>query len=193
MSINLNRSVSKRPSISNTLIQSQDNVIVGSPNQESLNQNLRTRRTRCVVNFSLEDFTRIHAQFSDKNRAAHVETPVYSFYDNENIKFQLRFVPGKHSLNFDVLYKGSDPSAQLFLELYLLDQYGRRHNFDYGRKVECQLSAHNSESIGNYIYDRDDLEKKRDKLFVGDKLVVSLEVSATWIEVSDNNSNTPEK
>lgn len=180
----------KRPSIVATsgavnLLPSSDGFVVGGPNQENLNQNLRTRRTKCVVNFALEDFTRIHGQFSDKNRAAFIETPVYSFYDNDKIKFQLRLHPSKHSLNVDALYKGTEPSAQLFMEIFLLDHNGRKHNFDFGRRVELQLSAQNPDNLGNFIYDRDDLEKKREKLFNDDKLVISLEVSATWIDIGE--------
>lgn len=143
-----------------------------------------------MFNFAFEDFTRIHAQFSEKNRAAYIETPIYSFYENEKIKFQVRFTPNKHSMNFDAFYRGSEPSTQMFMDVYLVDINGRKYNYDYGRKVECQLSSQNAESIGNFIYDRDDLEKKRDKLFNGDKLVVALEVSATWVDVSEHASSS---
>lgn len=150
-------------------------------------QSLRTRRTKCIVNFGLEDFTRIHTQFSDKSRStAYIETPVYSFYENEKIKFQLRLHPSKHSLNVDVLYKGAEPSAQLFFDIFLLDNYGKRYNFEYGRKVECIVNAQNTESPGNFVYDRDDLEKKRDKLFLADKLTLGVEVNATWIDFSES-------
>jgi hypothetical protein len=172
--------------------QDTSSFVVGAPSQETLNQNLRTRRTKAIINFALEDFSRIHSQFSDKNRPAYIETPVYSFHDNEKIKFQLRLLPSKHSMNVDALYKGTEPSAQLFLDIFLLDSYGRRYNFEYGRKVECQLSSVNSENPGNFIYDRDDLEKKREKLFIGDKLVLGLEVNATWVDISDTAQNISE-
>ncbi len=172
-------------------IPTESFYVVGQPNQEILNQTMRTRRTKAVINFALEDFSRIHSQFSDKNRPAYIETPVYAFHENDKIKFQLRLLPSKHSLNVDALYKGSEPSAQLFLDIFLCDSYGRRYNFEYGRKVECQLSSVNSENTGNFIYDRDDLEKKREKLFVGDKLVLGCEVNATWVDISEAGaSNT---
>jgi hypothetical protein len=158
---------------------------VGAPNQELLNQNLRTRRTKCILNFALEDFSRIHTQFSDKNRPAYIETPTYSFFENEKIKFQLRFLPSKHSLIADVIYKGSESSAQLFVDMFLLDNNGKRFHFEFGRKVECTVTSLNPENSNNFIYDRDDLEKRRDKLFNGDKLVLGLEVVATWVEVGE--------
>jgi hypothetical protein len=168
------------------VISSNDNsTLVGVPNQDLLIQNLRTRRTKCLINFALEDFSRIHTQFSDKNRPSFIETPVYSFHENERIKFQLRFSPSKHSLTADAIYRGSITSAQLFLDLFLVDSNGRRFNFEYGRKVECTVSSLNTESLNNFIYDRDDLEKRRDKLFIGDKLVIGVEVNATWVDVGD--------
>lgn len=96
-------------------------------------------------------------------------------------------------MNLDALYKGSDPSTQMFMEIYLVDTNGKKFNYDYGRRVECQLSAHNPESLGNFVYDRDDLEKKRDKLFIGDKLVVTMEVSATWVDFSEYPTSISEK
>lgn len=145
-------------------------------------QTFRTRRSKCLINFTLEDFSRIHTHFSDKNRPGYIETPVYSFSDNERIKFQLRFVPTKHHMSAEVLYRGSDYSAQLLADIYLVDVNGRRFQFEYNRRVECSVSALNSEATNNVIYDRDDLEKRRDKLFTGDKLVIGIEVNATWVD-----------
>ena len=84
------------------------------------------------------------------------------------------------------MYKGAEPSAQLFFDIFLLDNYGKRYNFEYGRKVECIVNAQNTESPGNFVYDRDDLEKKRDKLFLADKLTLGVEVNATWIDFSES-------
>ena len=165
-----------------------EGVLVGAPNQTIISQNLVTRRTKCLINFTLEDFSRIHAQFANKNRPSCVETPVYSFYENDRIKFQIKLFPSKHSMNLDALYVGSDPSAQLFIDVFLVETSGRRFNFEYGRKVECQLNFENTENNGHFVYDRDDLEKKRDKLFVGDKLIIGIEVNATWIDCTEGNS-----
>lgn len=187
----MNRQTSKKQSFSIpapiVASSSSEGTIVGGPNTEPLNVSLRTRRTKCILNFALEDFSRIHTQYSDKNRPAYIETPVYSFYDNDRIKFQIRFQPSKHSLIADVIYRGTEASAQLLVDMYLLDSNGRRFNFEFGRKVECSVSALSPENLNNFIYDRDDLEKKRDKLFAGDKLVIGLEVNATWTDVGDQS------
>ena len=168
------------------IVSTNDNsLLVGVPNQDLLYQNLRTRRTKCLINFALEDFSRIHTQFSDKNRPSFIETPVYSFYENEKIKFQVRFSPSKHALTADIIYKGSEASAQLFVDMFLVDNNGRRYNFEYGRKVESTVSSLSTESLNIFVYDRDDLEKRRDKLFAGDKLVIGIEVNATWVYVGD--------
>lgn len=159
------------------------------PSQEPLVQTLRTRRSKIILQFALEDFSRIHTQYSDKNRASFIETPLYSFSDNEKIKFQLNLYPSKHSMIFDAFYRGAEASAQLLIDVYLVDSQGKKFTFDFNRRVECQLSSQNSESIGNFIYDRDDLERKRDKLFKEDKLVVGVEVNATWVDVVNGNGD----
>ena len=75
--------------LTNVQTSQDSSFVVGAPTQETVNQNLRTRRTKAIINFALEDFSRIHAQFMNKNRPAYVETPVYAFFDNEKIKFQI--------------------------------------------------------------------------------------------------------
>lgn len=159
-----------------------------SVDQEIVNTYFKTKLEKRVINFSLQDFGRIHAQFVDKPRSVYIETPQYSLIDNEAIKFKFRFYPSKHSLSVDAIYCGTDPSALLFMDIHLLDKEGRRFNFDFGRKIECQLNNHHPESNGNFIYDRDDLEKKRDKLFNSDKLCIQIEVNATYIDISDTPS-----
>lgn len=67
-----------------------------------------------------------------------------------------------------------------------------RFQFDYGRRVEASVNAINSEALNNVIYDRDDLEKRRDKLFSGDKLVIGIEVNATWVDSGDQLSGISE-
>ncbi len=159
--------------------------VVELPNQEFVVQNLRTRRAKTIIHFALEDFSRIHTQYSEKNRAAFIETPVYSLHENDRIKFQFKLFPSKHALIMDAVYKGSEQSAQLFLDTYLLDNQGKKFTFDFNRKVEYHVSSQNPESVGNFLYDRDDLERKRDRLFSQDKLVVAVELNATWVEISD--------
>jgi hypothetical protein len=162
----------------------QDQV-VGRPNQvEPLVQLLRTRRSKTIIHFTLEDFSRIHTQYTEKNRSAFIETPIYSFYENERIRFQLKFYPSKHAFIMDAFYRGTEQSAQLFIDAYLLDSLGRKFAFDFNRKVECQVTPQSSESLGNFVYDRDDLERKRDRLFKDDKLVLGVEVNATWVDVA---------
>ena len=90
----------------------------------------------------------------------------------------------------DAFYKGTEQSAQLLVDAYLLDFQGKRFTFDFNRKVECQLSPQNPETLGNFIYDRDDLERKRERLFRDDKLIIGIEVNATWVDVTGaGNSN----
>lgn len=162
-------------------------ILVGAPNNQetALAQVFRTRRSKCLINFTLEDFSRIHTLFSDRSRIGFVETPVYSFSENDRIKFQIRFLPSKHHMSAEVVYRGTENSAQLLVDIYLVDVNGKRYTFEYGRKVEASVTAANPESFNNVIYDRDDLEKRRDKLFIGDKLVIGLEVNATWVESGD--------
>lgn len=105
--------------------------------------------------------------------------------ENPTIKFQIRFIPTKHHASAEVVYRGTDNSAQLLFDIYLVDVNGRRFTFDYGRKVECSVSSFNPEAANNVIYDRDDLEKRRDKLFTGDKLTIGVEVNATWVDTGD--------
>ena len=147
---------------------------------EALQVYMRTRRSKMNLNFNLEDFSRIHTQFADKTKQMYIETPIFSLRENEKIKFQLRLYPSKHSLSFDVVYRGTDSSAQVLVDAYLLDKESRRFAFEFGRRVESSINASNPESISNFLYDRDDLEKKRDKLFNADKLAIGLEVNATF-------------
>ena len=146
---------------------------------------VRTRRSKCLLNFSLEDFSRIHGQFAEKNHPSHIETPVFSLYDNEKIKFQFKIVPSKHDLRIEAYYTGSESSGNLFIEVYLLDRNGQKFPFEYGRKVDINVGSSNTSSLNNYIYDRDELEKKRDKLFLSDKLTICFDLNATWCEISD--------
>ena len=147
---------------------------------------MHTKRAKMNLSLNLEDFSRIHTQFADKSKQMYIETPVFSLRDNEKIKFQLRLFPSKHSLSFDLVYRGTDTSAQVLVDAFLLDKESRRTAFEFGRKVESSINASNPESLNNFFYDRDDLEKKRDKLFNADKLSIGLEVNATWVEVSDS-------
>jgi hypothetical protein len=153
-----------------------------------VNTYFKTKREKKVVNFAFQDFSRIHSQFIDKPKSIFIETPVYSMVENDSVKFKFRFYPSKHSLSVDAISCGTEPSAQLFVDIYLLDREGRRFNFGTGRKIECSLNNHYSESVGNFIYDREDLEKKRDKLFNADSLSVQIEVTATYIHTSDKPS-----
>ncbi len=173
-------------------LAAQDHII-GRPNQaDPIVQTLRTRRAKSIIHFTLEDFSRIHAQYSEKNRAAYIETPVYSFFENDRIRLQLKFYPSKHAFIMDAFYRGTEQSAQLFIDAYLLDYQGKKFAFDFNRKVECQVTPQSPESLGNFIYDRDDLERKREKLFKDDKLVIGIEVNATWVDISNPNGNTNE-
>ena len=112
----------------------------------------KTKREKKLVNFAFQDFSRIHSQFIDKPKSIFIETPVYSMAENELIKFKFRFYPSKHSLSVDAISCGTDPSAQIFVDIYLLDRDGRRFNFGTGRKIEATLNNHNAESVGNFIY-----------------------------------------
>jgi hypothetical protein len=150
---------------------------------------VRTRRSKCIVNVTLEDFSRIHGQFAEKNHPSHIETPIFSLFDNDKIKFQFRIVPSKHDLRIEAFYRGSEPSGNLFVEVFLLDRNGQKFPFEYGRKVDINIGSNSTESVNNYIYDRDELEKKRDKLFMSDKLALSFDLNATWCEISDKPSN----
>lgn len=156
--------------------------------QEVIFSYFKTKREKKLINFALQDFGRIHAQFVDKPRSVYIETQPYTLTENEGIKFKFRLYPSKHSLSIDAIYCGTDPSAQLFMSINLLDKEGRRFNFDFGRKIEFQLNNHHPESNGNFVYDRDDLEKKRDKLFTADKLSLQIEINATYIDISDSPS-----
>ena len=130
----LGRGLARRPSqpaanvITTPPVTTSDgSILVGAPNQDAaLVQSFRTRRTKCLINFALEDFSRIHTHFSDRNRPGYIETPVYSFQENEKIKFQLRFVPSKHHMSAEVVYRGTDFSAQLLVDIYLVDINGKR-------------------------------------------------------------------
>lgn len=88
-------------------------------------------------------------------------------------------------MSVEAVYRGSENSAQVLFDIYLLDVHGRRYTFEYGRKVECSVSSFNPEALNNVIYDRDDLEKRRDKLFSGDKLTIGVEVNTTWVDAGD--------
>ena len=149
---------------------------------------VRTRRSKCVLNIALEDFSRIHGQFSDKNHPSGIDTAVFSLFDNEKIKFQFSIVPGKHDLRISGFYNGSEASANLFVDVYLLDRQGQKYQFEYGRKIDFQIGSRNTESLNNYVYDRDELEKKRDKLFNNDTLTICIDINATWCEVSNKSS-----
>lgn len=185
----------KKQSISVADKQQSDSYTIGNKNLSDLTPvdtlYLRTRRSKCLLNLALEDFSRIHGLFSDKSNPAIVETAVFSLFENEKIKFQLRLLPGKHDMRIDALYRGSDTSANLYIEVYLLDKEGHKYAFDYGRKIDIQIGNRNPESLSNYVYDRDELEKKRDRLFQSekDKLVVCIDVNATWCEISDKPSD----
>lgn len=169
----------------NKLIGKKNNSIDSS---EVINAFLKTKREKRVINFSFQDFGRIHAQFIDKPKSVFIETPIYSLAENDAVKFRFKFYPSRHSLSLDAISCGTDPSALLFMDIHLLDKDGRRFNFDFGRKIELQLNNHNPESIGNFVYDRDDLEKKRDKIFNADRLSIQIEVTATYIDISDSPS-----
>ena len=149
---------------------------------------IRTRRSKCLLNITLEDFSRVHGQFSERNHPASIETALFSLFDNEKIKFQFRLIPSKHDLRMDVLYSGSESSGNLFVEVYLLDRSGQKFPFEYGRKIDIQVGSSNTESLNNYVYDRDELEKKRDKLFLNDKLTLCIDINATWCEIGEKSS-----
>jgi len=154
-------------------IDLNDNVFVSS------------KRAKATVNISLEDFSRVHGHFSDKHHPLHIETGVFSLPENDKIKYQFRLIPGKHDLHFDALYKGTEPSANLLIDVYMIDKDGRKYSYEYNRKVDIQIGSRFPESVGNFIYDRDDLERKREKLFTNDKLTLCVEVNAAWCQVSD--------
>ena len=179
----------KKPSIS-VVKEATDTIVVGNTSIQPIDTlYVRTRRSKCLLNVALEDFSRIHGQFSDRLYPSSIETAVFSLFDNEKIKFQLRLIPGKHDLRLDAIYRGSDTSAHLFIEVFLLDKEGHKFPFEYGRKIDIQVGARNPESLNHYVYDRDDLEKKRDKLFNIDKLVLCIDVNATWCDISDRPSD----
>jgi hypothetical protein len=160
-------------------------AVVGSNQNQSDAYFVRTRRSKCQVNVTLEDFTRIHTQFSERLTPSYIETQQYALADNERIKFQFRLKPGTHDLHFDAIYQGTEASASVLIEAYLLDRDGRKFPFDYSRKVDIQIGLRNVESLNNFLYDRDELERKRDRLFTTDRLTICFDVNVTWCEVSD--------
>jgi hypothetical protein len=161
---------------------------ISESNDNTINSYLKTKREKKVVNFFFQDFSRIHTQFSDKSKSIFIETPVYSMTENEAIKYKFRFYPSKHSLSFDAINVSTDPSAQLFIDVFLLDKTGRKFNPGHGRKVECHLNNQIKDSVGHFVYDREDLEKKREILFNADKLCIQIEIISTYIDISDTPS-----
>jgi hypothetical protein len=108
---------------------------------------------------------------------------VYSL-KNTDIKFKFRFTPGKHNMQVDGLYLGSETSASIHVDLFLIGVDNRRVAFDYGRKVEMNIGSSQPQSLNNFLYDRDELERRRDKIFNQDKLIIGLDVDVTWCEVA---------
>jgi hypothetical protein len=145
---------------------------------------VRTKHAKMQIGFELESFSRTHGHFAEKTTHKSVDTVVYSLKDTD-IKFQFRFKPGKHNMQVDGIYLGSDPSASIHVDLFLLGVDGRRVAFDYGRKVEINLGSATAESLNNFLYDRDELERRRDKIFNQDKLVIGMDVDVVWCAVTD--------
>jgi hypothetical protein len=179
----------KRQSVAVAKEPASESVVVGNTSIYPIDTlYVRTRRSKCLLNIALEDFSRIHVQFSEKTHPLCIETAVFSLFDNEKIKFQFRLLPAKHDLRIDAIYRGSESSGNLFIEVYLLDKEGHKFPFEYGRKIDIQVGSRITESLNNYVYDRDELEKKREKLFANDKLVVCIDLMATWCEISDKSN-----
>lgn len=146
---------------------------------------ISTKRSRIQLNVAIEDFSRTHGHFSEQNHPLCIETIPVTLAENDKIKFVLRLVPGKHVLNLDAVYTGTDKSATILIDAHLLDKNGHKVPFENNRKVEIQIGSRFTESLNKFIYDRDELERKRDKLFNGDRLVLSFEVNFSWCQVSD--------
>ena len=186
LSISLRNSLSEQSASSPTALQN-DVFTLSLSSSEASEVHMKTKQAKSLINLNLDDFTRIHSLFSDKNtKQMFIATKHFSFAENEKIKFQLHLYPSQHSMSFNAFYTGSEPSAQLFIDAYLLDKDQKRFPFEFSRKVECYINSGNMESVTNFLYDRNDLEKKRDKLFNQDRLTICFDVLATWVDSGDS-------
>jgi hypothetical protein len=159
--------------------------LVITPDIETETLFVCTKRSKTHLNVAIEDFSRTHGHFSERNNPLCIETIPITLAENEKIKFLLRLVPGKHVMHLDAIYTGTEKSATILIDAHLLDKNGHKVPFENSRKVEIQIGSRFTECLNKYIYDRDELERKRGKLFNGDTLVLAFEIIFSWCQVSD--------